>query len=504
MRRAALCLTFLLLVPERATAEARAVSLRGAVSLAVRRNLTLAQTATTVLSAKAAVLAARGLDDPVLEIKTAIERIRRQRIPGFPVQERAVDGTRSRASLSLPLATGGSIRLRLATGYRRTEVETEAASAQPERYRSGLYAPSLQVSVDQPLLRGFGENVARAQLRQARLQLSVGQAERQGFAASLVRSVVVAYWGLAHAKRKLEVRRALVTAARKQLARTRAGIAVGKLSPSASAEIQVALALRLDALLLAEQAQREQGLLLGQLCGAQPGYGLIASDDLPAIDAGTPNPRQLQATLVRAIEQSPQLAVLQAQVQARVVELEVTNNGLLPQLDLSVSGGPVASAPTMSDAYEKLIGWESYSFGASLSLSLPIGASAARGARNAALANLRKAQLGEDESRAQIRLAVARSIDRLKTARRRARLLSASLRQAELDLKAERARFEVGRASNFDVLRRQEAAATVQLRLHSAELSALQANASLDAATGKIFARHGVIIDRLTSPKAYR
>jgi outer membrane protein TolC len=75
-------------------------------------------------------------------------------------------------------------------------------------------------------------------------------------------------------------------------------------------------------------------------------------------------------------------------------------------------------------------------------------------------------------------------------------VLALSLASAALDLEAERARFEAGRGSNFDVLRRQDALAIVQLLLLSAELAAQQASASLEALTGQILAQHGVVMRR--------
>jgi outer membrane protein TolC len=483
---------FLVLLPGRASAEARALSLREAVSLAVRQNPGLAGAGAAVSAAEASVLAARGLDDPVLTVDTAVERTRRERVAGVPVQQRAVDGVAAAASLSQPLPIGGRVGLGLSGGYQRTDFETEAAGTLRERSRSEQYTPALQLSLEQPLLRGFGVDVARAERRRARLERSVARAEREGLAASLVRDVVVAYWTLAHAGRELAIRRASVTAAREQLDRTQAGIAVGKLSPSASAEIEVALALRQDAALLAAQAVTQRSLALGQLCGASPSEPLTVIDGWPALDEHRPPPRQLQATLARALEESPQLAALRAQVRASAVELEVTDNGLLPQLDLSVRGGPISSAPSPRAAYDQLTGFGSYSVGASLSLALPFGANAARGARDRARAGMRRAELGEAEIRAQITTAVVESIARLETARGRALLLGASLKAAALDLGAEQARFDVGRGSNFDVLRRQDALAAVQLLLLSAELAAQQASQSLDAATGKILARYGV------------
>jgi outer membrane protein TolC len=96
--------------------------------------------------------------------------------------------------------------------------------------------------------------------------------------------------------------------------------------------------------------------------------------------------------------------------------------------------------------------------------------------------------------RAQITAAVAQGIAALETARRRALLLGPSLKSAALDLEAERARFDVGRGSNFDVLRRQDALALMQLLSLSAQLGWQQASAGLSALTGENLRQHGVLL----------
>lgn len=488
------CLATVWLVSTRAAADVRALSLHDAVSLAVRQNPTLAAAGAQLVAAEADVLAARGLDDPVLGANATLQRTRREPVPGTPVQERAVDQLRGALSLTQPLPIGGRAAIQLETGYGRTEFSTEAATDLLERSTSEQYSPALQLSIEQPLLRGFGVDVARAERRRARAGRSIASAEREGLAASLVRDVASAYWALAYARQQLEIRNLSVAAAREQLERVQANIAVGKLPPSATAEIEVAIALREDATLLAEQDLREAEVTLARLCGEAPSSSLTAAERLPAIDLLAPASPDAGTTLALALSQSPQLEALRAQTRAALVELEVTENGLLPQLDLALAGGPLANAPSARTAYDQLSGLHSYALMASLALELPIGRHGARGARDAAQAGLQRAELGEADVRAQIRAAVAQGVAARETARRRAQLLGPSLKSAALDLEAERARFDVGRGSNFDVLRRQDALAMMQLLSLSAQLGWQQASAGLAALTGEILRQYGVLL----------
>lgn len=472
----------------------RPLTLRQAVGLALSKNPSLAGAGAVVSAARARVLGARGLDDPQLTLDTSLERTRRQRVPGVPVQERTFDGVSGGLSVSQPLAIGGRVGLALAGGYQRTGFETETANSLRQRSASEQYTPALELRWDQPLARGFGVSVARAERTRARMGLSAARSEREGLAASVARGVSIAYWSLAHAQRELTIRRASVAAARRQLARTRANTAVGKLPPTASAEIAVALAVRQDAELLASQAAAGYALSLARLCGAPLDAGFQAVDPLPSIDPHPSARRRLDRALALALERSPQLAALRAQAKSQRVEIEVTENGLLPQLDLSLRGGPLANAPTPSAAYEQISGFGSYAVWASLGLALPLGRHAARGAHESARANLRRIELGQAQVRTQITEAVSQSLAQLETARRRSALLLPALEAAQLDLEAERARFEVGRSTNFDVLRRQDALYRIQVLIISAELTAQVATAQLEASTGEIIPRNGAAL----------
>ncbi len=77
-------------------------------------------------------------------------------------------------------------------------------------------------------------------------------------------------------------------------------------------------------------------------------------------------------------------------------------------------------------------------------------------------------------------------------AQRRVAVIAPTTKSAELDLAAERARFAVGRSTNFDVLRRQDELADTELRHTRAQVDLLQAMAGLEAATDDILAHYQV------------
>jgi len=66
---------------------------------------------------------------------------------------------------------------------------------------------------------------------------------------------------------------------------------------------------------------------------------------------------------------------------------------------------------------------------------------------------------------------------------------------AEKNVEAETRRFGLGRATNFDVLQRQDELQQAQLRRARAQVDYLNATAALDALTGVILKRYGITLN---------
>src|SRR4051812_44912085 len=139
----------------------RAISLRSAIDLAIRRNPTLAAAVADVDAARGAATAARGLDDVLLDGRASWLETRQQLLAGSPLQQPSFDDVAGSVSLTKPLATGGRIGLVLSNEYNRTDFVTPngANAGQLDRQTSTVYAPSLQLTLQHPLLRGLGVGV---------------------------------------------------------------------------------------------------------------------------------------------------------------------------------------------------------------------------------------------------------------------------------------------------------------------------------------------------------
>ena len=497
MRSLALLALALVAAPAWADGAARPLPLRGAIDQAVRNSPALGMSRADYAAAEGALLAAQGLDDPLVDAAGTF--VETHQPVTSPQQPGTVDDLQLGVGLTQPLPTGGRIGLRFATEYSRGLVlstpsgVTTPPVANPTGGPTQLWLPSLQLTFSHSLLRGFGIGIARAQQRKARIGVEAAGSARGATAAALLRDVVAGYWELYYAQHQRAVRRAAADAAREQLEIVKANIAVGKQPPSASAEVEVVIANRETDVLVAEQELLERAVELARLMGSEVDEGatLLRASDEPAAATRVP---PLDGVLQVALQGNLDLLTVRANLRSAGVDADVAANARLPQLDVAASGGPSGAAVNAATAFGQLATFSGYTAQGSFVFQQPTLNRAARGNYLTARAAVRKADLDEVLVRQQVRASAVRLVAAAENAARRLSMLAPSTDAANRDLEAERARFTVGRSTNFDVLRRQDEVAQVRLRQLRARVDYEQAIASVDTLTGEILPRLGVTL----------
>src|SRR6185295_17237351 len=93
--------------------------------------------------------------------------------------------------------------------------------------------------------------------------------------------------------------------------------------------------------------------------------GLRVVTDLETQD----QPLDLGQLIERAYAASPELAELAKQDASATIDIAVTENGLLPQLDAALSFGPTGTATTFGESWKNLIELKTISIGGTLTFS---------------------------------------------------------------------------------------------------------------------------------------
>jgi len=475
-------------------AHAEALSVREIVQRAVQRNPTLGSATADIGIATGALRAADGLDDFILDAGATWTRAKSAVIAGQPEQQPASDTVTLNLGLTKPLPSGGKIGLSTNGAWNRTEFLSGVTD--PVSSKSENWTPGVNLSFSHPLLYGAGRAVARAQQIRSQAAKDVSVLAQTQVATLVVRDVIAAYWELVFANADRDIRRQAADAARDQLARTEANIKVGKLPPSASAEVKVSVALREEDMLVAERILLNRSMDLRELAGMDiQADNLITPTDSLEIEGEAPTFDRAVAT---AGQRNPDVLLAKGRSRAALVEVDAADTR--PQLDFAVNGGPAGNADNPSDALDQLSKLKTYNVFASLIFHDSLGRNALLGVRDSALAGVQKARVASEQVERQVRSGIARQLAALTEAQRRIAVMQPAIGQASLDLDAEKARFDVGRATNFDVLRRQQELSDTQLRLARAKADYLRAEAALQALTGELLGRYGVSVSGTRGP----
>jgi outer membrane protein TolC len=478
-----------LVVTALASSPAGAMTLDEALRSALASNPVLAGKIVDVRIADAHVLQAAGLDDFVVSGGATWSR---SRGPNVAAQQTALspyDAVDANATLTRPLATGGSVAVTLDAPYTRV-ASALTPGAPGDVGPIQAYQPSAQLAITQPLLRGRGYDVARAPQRQARALRDVAGWDMEDAATGLARDVSLAYWELAYQSGDHELRIQSLEAARAQLRAVAAQIDVGKQPPSASFEVEVSIAQREDEAIDSEGQIDARAADLARLLGpeeARMPRSIVATDRPPAYAT-------LASAVARALERNPTIASLHARAGAATIDVDVARSALLPQLDASLSGGPMGVATSAPAAFRSLSSLGGYTAQATLVFQEPVERRAGRGARDAAVETVQRARLDESDARALVASEVAIETTALNSTARRIELLERAARTAALDVESETARFQANRSTSFDVLRRQQALTDVLIQLLREEVDNAKAAATMDALTDDILLRHGLAV----------
>ncbi|HUQ07075.1 MAG TPA: TolC family protein [Kofleriaceae bacterium] len=388
--------------------------------------------------------------------------------------------------LSRRISTGGTVSLHADTGYTRQDFAFMGAGGETRSLDSGV-----RIGILQPLLRGRGNVDVDFNARIVRTQLNAAQIAEQAAAIAIVQSVVTSYLDLIAAERDLEIRRSSLELAQERLKVTMAGIDKGGVAKAETIPVEQAIATREESVLAGELAILDTSLGLRRSVGMaiEPGDMLLSSTVDLAIPAKTWNQ---QALVDAAIASSPDMARLAALAEGATIQVEATENGLLPVLDLSASLGPTFIVDDPTGARDTSTGYQA---ALTLTYQQALGKTSAKAAVRVAKAQRETIRINRDDLRKQIVSAVAVAVAAIQVAERRYTIAVRAVDLAEQNLAVEQARLGLGKSRNVDVLQRQDELRAAQLSAARAIIDWHRADAVIAGLTGEILPRYGITID---------
>ena len=407
-------------------------------------------------------------------------------ISGFTIDRSTTIGASADVSRLLP--TGGTFTLHLGSEYSRS-----TSPINPSDINSN-WKDELSVSVVQPLLRGRGRWLYEANERRATLSRDAAVLARRLAAIQAVQTVVSAYWDLVLAERQLAITQASLALASERLRITILGNEGGRIPRSEIPAVQQIIATREEEILSAELGVLERSIALRRTVGLPIGageLGLRVTTELATRDTTW----DLGQLTDRAFAASPELAQLAKQDDVTELEIEVTENGLLPQLDAALTLGPSGQDEKFATAWANLAKFKSIAIAGSLTYEHSLGQEDVRGRARELRANRKKLEVNAFDIRAQIAQTMARAVAQLELARRRVSLSERAIVLANENVKLETDRFNLGKSTNFDILGRLEELRQAELRKSQAMIDWHKAESVVQALTGDILPAYGIALE---------
>jgi outer membrane protein TolC len=426
----------------------------------------------------------RAAFDPVFSGEIHTERVHTQ--PGLDSTNRLAD-TESEL-------TGGSagIRETLPTG---TRIDVGAGTEREnDRGSDGRYATRPGIGVTQALLKGRPLDVNLAALRLARMDTTTSEYELRGFVEALVAEVETAYWEYALANRRMQILEDSLKLAEQQLKEIESRIRVGALPETELATAQAEIALRREALINARSALALARLrLLRQinpdaLAGPRQDLVLKTEPAVPQTDLGP-----VAAHVETALRMRPDLNEARLEIQKGDLVVVQTKNGLLPALDLFVRLGKTGYASSFGESARES-GSAELDVTAGLSLEFPIGNRQARSRHE-------RARLGQEQSEAAlrnlsdlVRVDVEGACIEVERTREQVAATTITRKLQEEKLRAETAKFNVGRSTALFVAQVQRDLLVSQVAEVDAVVRHLESLTALYRLDGSLLDRRGLSV----------
>ncbi|MGO9453494.1 MAG: TolC family protein [Candidatus Binataceae bacterium] len=502
--------------------EARALSLKEAVYIALRNNPNIEVAVLNPIASVESIRVANGNFDPNLTSqidtgKTVIPTTSTLVTGGAPESASKIYDWNFGVNKvsSITNGTFGATFLN-----NRTQSNSLFASVNPS------YTPSITVSLSQPLLQSFGWRFATINVRIAESNQKVSQWNYGQTLQDFVQRIGNEYWGVVLAEENLEVYRAALRFNIELVRENTISVRVGTLAPLDLQEAQSAEATAEANVYTGEAQLKNARAQLRQDVMLNPQERFIPEEIEPST---RPNPQQMVAeseerSLELAVQYRPSLAGLRESIRNALLQVKYSENQSLPTLNLGTQFGlnstagttpcsvpfststvPINCAATnpapppatlpgnklpfggiYGDALNRLWGFSFYSYAAVLSFQMPLDNAVPR-------AQLAQARILYEQSRMLYRASLSQAVVDVETGIsdlyadvKRAQATAQATYYAKQALHDEEVRFRVGMATTHDLLQFQEEEVSAEGNQVQAEVDLENARLALSHAEGTL------------------
>jgi outer membrane protein TolC len=411
--------------------------------------------------------------------------------------------------------TGGTASLSWNNNYQR--INDPLYSFNPATYSN------LNLTVTQPLLRGFGWGVNARYIRIAKNNKQVSDLVFQQQVIGTIYAVSRLYWDLASLNEDVQVREEAVNSANRLLQDSKTSLSEGTMAPIDITRAEAEVARRERDLIVARTLVRQQSaVLLDFLTRTTLSSGLENVQVVTTDHAQVPEKEQvgtLDELATEAFKNRPELSQALLQLQNSRISLKGSRNAVLPQLDLvaSVQNNALVGDPnsfttsalgnfngnvanpyffgSYSDGLRQIFHHNFPDYGAGVSLNIPLGNRAARADVARDQLQVRQQEIRLRQLQKEVRLQVLNAMIALQQARETYGAAVKERVYEQQSVEAESERLGVGASTTYQVIQYQRDLTSARSAEVSALSSYVEAKAALERAVGTTLQENQVMLD---------
>lgn len=318
------------------TTDTITLSLDDAIRRALQNNNTIEVARDDIRLQETQLRSIRGFYDPVLNFTPTFNR-------NSSTGNNPTKDLRINSNITQNIGPGGGFYQAF---FNNTRTENSFTQAQLTSGSSGIstaagsafYSTNTGVQFTQPLLRNFGIDNTRRQIKIQKKRLQQSDADFRRQTIEIIAQVQRAYWDLVFALRDQQNRLANLNLAKENLRQIEAKIEAGTEAPLARAEVNTEVANRESDLLTATQqvsiAENTLKTLFLREATAPEWTASLVPTDRPVY---SDEPVVLDDALKDAMSNRPELRRLNLQKEINDIDIKYLKNQVKPQIDLNTS-----------------------------------------------------------------------------------------------------------------------------------------------------------------------
>jgi outer membrane protein TolC len=358
------------------------------------------------------------------------------------------------------------------------------------------YRASADLSLQQPLLRGFWTDPDRTQIQVEKKNLKISELAFEDEVRLVVRDVALAYYGLIFAREDVKVQEKALQLAEALLAQNKEKVRVGVLAPldEKQAESEVA-ARRADLIAARREVAFQENVLKNLLTDRYEAWYAVTVEPAEKLVA-VPQSYDLQESWTSALTLRPDFRQVKEEVEREGLIVKLRFNQLFPALDL-IGGYGRSGFDESRPGYQASLGGAledisegrnpRYNFG--VVFSFPLSSQSERNQYKQAKQRKLQAETRVRQAHQVILVEVDDSISQAKSAYERVAATHEAVLFAEAALDAEQKKLDSGKSTSFEVLR-------LQRDLTSARTEEIRALREYNIALARLHASDGTILQR--------